>query len=85
MQHSLVGADPIEQIVMMENHDDAYHAWKKAGFRDRIVIHVDAHIDFGWFPEKDPEELLELQSLRDLKNNRLGPPCGISPANPGHS
>ncbi len=53
IQHSLVGADPIEQIVMMENHDDAYHAWKKAGFRDRIVIHVDAHIDFGWIAERD--------------------------------
>ena len=67
IQHSLVGADPIEQIVMMENHDDAYHAWKKAGFRDQIVVHVDAHIDFGWFPEKDPQELLELQSLKELE------------------
>lgn len=73
IQHSLVGVDPIKQIVMMENHDDAYHAWKKAGFRDRIVIHVDAHIDFGWFPEKDPEELLELQSLKELEEQLARP------------
>jgi len=64
---TLVGAEPIEQIVTMENHDEAYHAWKKAGFRDRIVVHVDAHIDFRWMAERDPLELLELAKLSDLE------------------
>ena len=66
-QSSLVGVEPIEQIVMMENHDQAYYAWRNAGLRDRIVVHVDAHIDFGWIPERDPAELLELQSLGELE------------------
>ncbi len=66
-QDSPVGVEPIEQIVMMENHDEAYHAWKKAGFRDRIVVHVDPHIDFGWMPERDPAELLQARSLGELE------------------
>lgn len=66
-QSSLVGVEPIEQIMMMENHDQAYYAWRNAGLRDRIVVHVDAHIDVDWIPERDPAELLELQSLREFE------------------
>ncbi len=68
-QSSLVGVEPIEQIVMMEDHNEAYYAWKKAGLRDRIVVHVDAHIDFRWLPERDPAELLESPSLSELEES----------------
>ena len=63
----LVGVEPIKQIVMMEDHDDAYYAWQKARIRDRILVHIDAHIDFGWIAERDPAELLELRSLREVQ------------------
>ena len=53
-QSGLIGVEPIDQIVMMENHDDAYYAWQKAGLRDRVLVHVDAHMDFGWIAERDP-------------------------------
>jgi Tfp pilus assembly protein PilF len=46
-----------ERIVMMEDHDKAYHAWKQRGVRQRVLVHVDAHIDFGWVPEIDLEEI----------------------------
>ncbi len=72
-QSGLVGVEPIEQIVMMENHDDAYYAWQKAGLRDRIVVHVDAHIDFGWMPERDLAELLQVRSLRELEEQSAKP------------
>ena len=62
-----VGAEPIDNVVMMEDHDDAYYAWQKAGIRDRILVHIDAHIDFGWITERDPAELLELPSLREVQ------------------
>ena len=65
---ALVGRDPIDHVVMMEDHDGAYYAWKQAGLRDRIAVHIDAHIDFGWIPERDPEELLALRTLRELEN-----------------
>ncbi|MFA5119196.1 MAG: UPF0489 family protein [Candidatus Omnitrophota bacterium] len=46
-----------EQVVMMEDHDKAYLAWKQRGVRDRVLVHVDAHIDFGWIPEIDLDEI----------------------------
>jgi tetratricopeptide (TPR) repeat protein len=48
---------PPKTIVMMEDHDKAYLAWKERGVRDRILVHVDAHVDFGWIPEIDFNEL----------------------------
>ena len=65
---ALVGAEPIDRVVMMEDHDGAYYAWKQAGLRDRIAVHIDAHIDFGWIPERDPEEFLALRTLRELED-----------------
>ena len=41
----------------MEDHDKAYFAWKERGVCDKILVHVDAHIDFGWIPEMDLEEI----------------------------
>jgi Tfp pilus assembly protein PilF len=46
-----------DKIVMMEDHDKAYHAWKERGIRDRVLVHVDAHIDFGWVPDVDMDEI----------------------------
>ena len=70
---SSVGVEPIPRIVMMEDHDKAYFAWKEAGCRDRIAVHIDPHLDFGWVPERDPEELLELESLKEVEEQLAGP------------
>jgi len=40
-----VGKDQIPAIHMMENHDEAYYRWHEAQFKDRIVVHIDAHHD----------------------------------------
>src|SRR3989441_894081 len=52
-------------ICMVEDHDVAYHAWKKAGFENRILLHFDAHIDFAWIAPT-PETLLEKPSLSEM-------------------
>jgi hypothetical protein len=44
-------------IVMMEDHDKAYYAWKDRGVCNRTLVHIDAHIDFGWIPEMDLNEI----------------------------
>ncbi len=46
-----------KHIVMMEDHDKAYQAWKELGVRAGTLVHVDAHIDFGWIPEMDLDEI----------------------------
>ncbi len=48
---------PPKSIAMMEDHDKAYHVWSQQAIRDRTLVHVDAHIDFGWIPEMDLDEI----------------------------
>src|SRR2546428_2837487 len=52
-------------ICMVEDHDEAYHAWKKAGFENMILLHFDAHIDFAWIAPT-PDTLLEQPRLADV-------------------
>jgi tetratricopeptide (TPR) repeat protein len=63
----LIGVEPVRNVVLMEDHDGAYYAWKQAELRDRIAVHIDAHIDFGWIPERDPVALLNLRTLREIE------------------
>ena len=45
-------AGPMEReqlsIHLIENHDEAYQVWRRAGVRDRILVHFDAHHDMWW-------------------------------------
>ena len=46
--------DPDERVRVMENHDEAYHIWRRANVRDRILVHIDAHHDMWWIPDDAP-------------------------------
>jgi tetratricopeptide (TPR) repeat protein len=35
-------------VHLMENHDEAYWIWKKAGIQGEILVHMDAHDDLSW-------------------------------------
>ena len=65
---ALVGRDPIDNVVMMEDHDGAYYAWKQAGIKGRILLHIDAHIDWDWIADKNPLDILQAQSLQQLES-----------------
>src|SRR2546428_12719135 len=65
---ALVGRDPIDNVVMMEDHDGAYYAWKQAGITGRILLHIDAHIDWDWIADKNPLDILQAQSLQQLES-----------------
>lgn len=71
---SLVGKEPIERIVLMENHNLAFSVWQKERTRNRILIHIDAHLDFGWIPDKKLYKILLSNSL-----NEENPPSGRKP------
>jgi hypothetical protein len=62
---SLVGKEPIERIVLMENHNLAFSVWQKESTRDRILIHIDAHLDFSWIPDKKLYKILLSNSLNE--------------------
>jgi tetratricopeptide (TPR) repeat protein len=38
----------------MENHDAAYHTWRDAGVRQRILVHIDAHHDMWGIKDGTP-------------------------------
>ena len=71
---SLVGKEPIERIILMENHNLAFSVWQKERTRNRILIHIDAHLDFGWIPDKKLYKILLSNSL-----NEKNPPSGRKP------
>jgi len=53
----------------MENHNQALKVWKDRGIRNRILVHVDAHLDAGSIPQKDPLEILKADTISEV--NRL--------------
>ena len=63
----LVGAEPIGTVIMMEDHDGAYYAWKRAGVTGRVLLHIDDHIDWNWIADRDPEDILHAQSLSQVE------------------
>lgn len=60
-----VGIDPVPAVHLFENHSSSLIAWRRAGVRDRILVHVDGHSDLDWLPDAaiarlaaaDPDEL----------------------------
>lgn len=64
---AFVGSEPVGTIVMMEDHDGAYRAWRQAGIRGRILVHIDAHFDWNWIAERDPQEILRARSLAQVE------------------
>ena len=56
-------------VVLMEDHHEAYTAWKKQSFKNRILVHLDPHIDFGWIADEDPQNLLNSPTRFHLEAN----------------
>ena len=87
-QVARVGHEPTENIRTMEDHVQAYDTWTAAGVRDRILVHVDGHLDFDWIADRSPEELLAAGSSAEL--DRLLTQVSAwnsgweAPARPGH-
>ena len=65
----LVGQDPVPRVHLFENNSSALIAWRRAGVRERILVHLDGHGDLDWLPEETivrlaaatPEELEDLE------------------------
>jgi len=66
-------------IILMENHNEALTIWQEAKVKEKILIHIDAHLDFCWIAEKNPLELLNAKSIKEVDNllkvNYFWNPC----------
>ena len=49
------GRDPIGDVALIENHDEAYHVWRDRGVEEMVPVHIDAHHDMygSWTPSSD--------------------------------
>src|SRR5262249_44075429 len=48
------GLEPVERVILMENHDAAYHVWREARVCQRILVHIDAHHDMWCVKDGTP-------------------------------
>ena len=69
-QPARVGLDPVERVVLVENHDEAYRAWRDGGAANRVLVHIDAHHDMWWI---DDDESLTIANFITpaLKNDLI--------------
>jgi len=72
-----------DNIVLIEDHDQAYGIWKERGYKDKIIVHIDAHPDIDWFNENIPVDLLRADTLKDL--DRLLKGVKVWNPNPGRN
>jgi tetratricopeptide (TPR) repeat protein len=64
-----VGRDPVPEVHLFENNSSALIAWRRAGVRERVLVHLDGHSDLDWLPDETiarlaaatPEELSDLE------------------------
>jgi tetratricopeptide (TPR) repeat protein len=68
MEKNMRQANPPD-ILLIEDHHEAYYAWRERRFKKMTLVHLDAHIDFGFQEVKEvPLILNEAKSLSELKS-----------------
>jgi len=56
-------------ILLIEDHHEAYYVWRDRQYKNMTLVHLDAHIDFGFQEVKEvPLILNEAKSLSELKS-----------------
>ena len=56
VQERSVGSESID-AVLIEDHSDAFVAWRQAAFKKRTIVHIDSHIDVEWLPPSDVKRI----------------------------
>lgn len=57
-----------KNIALIEDHDEALKAWREKKFKALDLVHIDAHIDFGFHPAKPIEKIFNgAKNLKELK------------------
>ncbi len=70
-------------VFLVDDHDEAYSKWKTLGVRKRILLHLDAHIDFEWIANKNPLGLLDERSFETFMQSAQNS-FGWSLSSPNH-
>ncbi len=56
-------------VFLFEDHDEVLKAWREKKIENFDLVHIDAHIDFGFHRAKPIEKIInEAKSLKELKS-----------------
>ncbi len=57
-------------VFLIEDHDAALTIWRQEGFKNLDLVHIDAHIDFGFQQVKPINDIIaEAKNLKELKSD----------------
>jgi len=60
----------MKNIFLIEDHDEALKLWKESRIRNLDLVHIDAHIDFGFYMARPINDVIrQAKSLKELKND----------------
>ncbi len=60
----------MDNIFLIEDHDEALKIWRQSKVKGLDLVHIDAHIDFGFHSARPIEEVVKrAKSLKELKRN----------------
>jgi tetratricopeptide (TPR) repeat protein len=58
----------MKNVYLIEDHDEALKVWRRIGVKSCDLVHIDAHIDFGFRAAEPLEKVInEAKSLKELK------------------
>lgn len=60
-----------KKINLIEDHHEAYYLWQKAGIRSKALVHLDAHVDFGFHDVKPPEQIFKEATSKEALKHEL--------------
>lgn len=59
----------MNKIFLIEDHNEALRVWRENNVKGFDLVHIDAHIDFGFYQAKPVEQVMkEAKTLEELKN-----------------
>jgi len=59
-----------KDIFLIEDHDEALKIWRRHRISGLDLVHVDSHMDFGYYPAKPLKQVFkEAKSVKELKEN----------------
>jgi len=62
--------EPMNKIFIVEDHDQVLNIWRDKKAAGLDLVHIDAHMDFGFHPARPLQQALnEARSVKELKMN----------------
>ena len=57
----------MSEVYLIEDHNEALDIWRRRNIRGLDLVHIDAHIDFGFYPVRPIKTILaDARSLKEL-------------------